>query len=90
MHQYPTLTNGIHSGDGMVIAWQNGPVSEGVNGALPDLVVRALLERIEEFQKTVPCKENTAIIGHLREILALLDARTRDRYRRGVMGSSEV
>lgn len=89
IHLFPTLTNGVHTGPGMSIQWQIGPLEQGVNGATPDLVIRALIERFEEFQRTVPCGENYAAIVSLRAILDLMDKRTADRYRRGVMGSEE-
>lgn len=87
MHLFPTFKDGIHTGPGLTIQWQRGPLDRGVNGATPDLVIRALIERFEEFQRTVPCLENAMAIVKLQNVLGLMDDRTKDRYRRGVMGT---
>jgi hypothetical protein len=90
MHQYPDYDMpGVASGPGMMIRWQEGPVAEGVNGALPELPIRAVLEHMGELQDRVPCDENGRVIRLLHEVLWLLDARTRERHGRGVLGTEE-
>lgn len=93
MHFFPDWTyrdgQWESQGPGTLIRWQEGPLSEGVNGATPDLIVRALNHRMESWQSSTPSEHNAAIIRSLNSILATLDERTRDRYRRGVMGTKD-
>lgn len=95
MHQFPDYTPAhdgmppLSEGKGLRIQWQDGPFAEtfGPNGSMPEQPVRALLHRIEDLQRTMPCEQNPAIIRHLNAILGLFDERTRDRNMRGVLGT---
>jgi hypothetical protein len=73
---------------GFRVRWQEGPLAQGINGATPDLMVRALIQRIEQLQREVPHELNAAIIRSLNAVLGQLDARIRDRHNRGVLGSA--
>lgn len=67
------------------VAFQNGPVSESVNGCqLEDLLV-ICRHRLHSFQNgKFPCEENDVAIQHLTKALESLDARTAERQTRGV------
>ena len=95
MHQYPhyIVENGAHVsiGTGMRIQWQEGPfMSTGLNGAMVELPVRALIHRINDLNAVRPCPQNAEIVRHLNAILGLLDERTRERNARGVLGTERV
>jgi hypothetical protein len=91
VHQYPTTTTQGATGTGMTIRWQQGPIIDDVaNGALPELLVRTLIDRLEYYQHAVSCPQNQQAIALLNEILHLFDQRTRDRYQRGVMGTTQL
>ena len=87
---------GVTTGRGFEIEWQNGPLAvDGVrrepNGAFVEDVIAAALGRIQHYQSTkFKCRENALAITKLEEALHWLDARTRDRERRGVEGSHLV
>jgi hypothetical protein len=92
MHMYPAyvIEDGQHvsTGTGMRIEWQEGPfMTAGKNGAMLELPVRALLHRVADLHEALPCPQNFEITQHLNAILALLDERTRDRNKRGVLGT---
>jgi hypothetical protein len=89
---YPeyVVENGRHisTGFGMRIEWQEGPfMTASKNGAMLELPVRALIHRVEDLHRTLPCEQNFEIIQHLNMVLRLLDDRTRERNRRGVLGT---
>lgn len=70
------------------ITFQDGPVLEnGVNGCQTEDVIELLIERLEGFEAG-PYNSfyNRQAIQHLRTALDRLNARTRDRVRRGVEG----
>ena len=87
---------GTTIGRGFKIDWQNGPLAvDGVrvepNGAFVEDVIAAALGRIQHYQTSkFRCRENALAITKLEEALHWLDARTRDRERRGVEGTHEL
>jgi hypothetical protein len=92
MHQFPGHTREHTTAEGLDVRWQQGPIIGGqFNGASVEVVIRAAIARLEDFQRDehTRCVENAAAIRHLNEALGDLDARTRDRYRRGVMGTEK-
>ena len=95
MHQYPTyaIVDGlaVSTGTGLRITWQQGTfLANGLNGAMLELPVRALLHRIADLDQHLPCPQNKKIVIHLNAILGLLDDRTRDRNARGVLATEKV
>jgi len=82
-------------GRGIEIHWQEGPLAvDGVrrepNGAFVEDVIAAALGRLYHYQETkFRCRENALAITKLEEALHWLDARTRDRQRRGGHTSSD-
>jgi len=89
MHQYPTVTRDGATATGLDVRWQQGPIIGGqFTGASVEVIVRTAIARLEQYQASpTACDENRQAVEHLNAVLGLLDARTRDRYRRGVMGT---
>jgi len=87
---------GTTTGLGISISWQNGPLAvDGVRreptGAFVEGVIAAAIDRIEYYQQSRFASDyNARALDHLRDALAALDARTRDREQRGVEGSHAV
>lgn len=70
---------------------QNGPIKEsGVNGCQVDTIIEAAKLIIEGLNKQFPCRENSLAITKLDEALHWLNARKKDREKRGVEGKSEA
>ena len=68
---------------------QNKPIKEvGVNGCQVDTLIHAALLIIAGLDNKFPCEHNKNAIGHLKEALMDLQARTRDRELRGVEGTN--
>lgn len=87
MHQYPSITPDGCEAEGMAIRWQQGPIGASFNGASVEVVIRAAIQRLDWFQAgPMRCEQNREAIEHLHGALAALDARTRDRHQRGVLG----
>lgn len=69
---------------------QDGPVKEkGVNGCQVGTLIHAAYEIIAGLNKQFPCRENSLALTKLEEALMWLQARTKNRERRGVEGSSQ-
>jgi hypothetical protein len=68
--------------------FQHGLPSEvGVNGITDEVLLAVLIDRLEGFlQGPFACRESDAALTHLRNALAALQVRTRDRLARGVEG----
>ncbi len=70
---------------------QSGPIKEyGINGCQIDDVISWAKEKIEEFQKAFPCRENAIVITKLDEALLWLMKRKIDRELRKVEGLNKV
>lgn len=68
---------------------QSGPIKEfGVNGCQIDDVIRWAKEKVEEFNKAFPCRENALAVTKLDEALLWLYERKRQREARGVEGKA--
>ena len=66
---------------------QNGPIKEnGVNGCQVDTLIVAAKTMIEGLNQKFPCRENACAITKLDEALHWLEARKKDRVKRGVEG----
>lgn len=84
---------GTTYGAGFTISWQNGPLGRGEdrkepNGAFVESVIAAAIDRLEFYQRSkFACDYNAQALFHLRSALALMNARTRDREKRGVEGT---
>lgn len=81
----------VSEGTGMRIVWQEGPFMEcGKNGSMLEQPIRAVLNRLDDLNQAMPCPENAEIKNHLWAVLGLLDQRTRERNKRGVLGTREA
>ena len=74
------------------IRFQQGPIGEaGVNGLTNEALLAIVADRLEGFQRgEFACHENQQALSHVREALAWLEKRTRERVRRGVEGTHEL
>lgn len=92
----PNAGNGVHRYEASIgvqsiagIQFQHGP--RNVDGSTPGMTDRALLciliDRLRQFQGgPYGCRENAIALTHLETANLWMDARTRDRARRGVLG----
>jgi hypothetical protein len=70
---------------------QDGPIKEvGLNGVQIDDIIVFAREFIEELNKIFPCRENSIAITKLQEAEFWLDARKKDREKRGVEGENQL
>ncbi len=70
---------------------QSGPIKEfGENGCQIDDVIEWAKERIEEFNKAFPCRENSLVITKLEEALLWSMKRKMDREKRQVEGMNKA
>ena len=78
------------SGVGTRIDFQRGAVPEqGANGVTNEALLAIVLDRLRAFQVgPFACPENGHAIQHLAVALHCLQARTRDRVARGVVGQA--
>ena len=72
------------------IHFQDGPIKEvGINGVANEDLLVMVMHRLRQFQDTdYACKENEDALKHLNGALHALRARTNDRVKRGVEGTS--
>ena len=78
------------TGVGMSIVWQQGAMENGVNGAMPEMPLRAVVARLEYFQRMGPMSEyNQIAIDRINDAIAALNARIADRHDRGVIGTNQ-
>lgn len=70
---------------------QNGPIKEnGVNGCQVDCLIGAARRIIERLNENFPSEYNETAILYLKKALDALDARTKDRQKRGVEGFNKA
>ena len=70
---------------------QSGPIKEvGVNGCQIDDVIRWAKEKIEGFNASFPCRENSLVITKLEEALLWSMQRKLNREARGVEGLNKA
>jgi hypothetical protein len=69
---------------------QSGSIKEfGENGGQIDDIIDWVKDKIEGFNKTVPCRENSMIITKLDEALLWSMKRKLDREKRQVEGTNQ-
>jgi hypothetical protein len=87
---------GTSTGRGVVVSWQDGPLSvDGAarepTGAFVEDVIAIAIGRLLFYQRATggkfACTENEMAIAKLEEALHWLDRRTDDREARGVEGT---
>lgn len=75
------------------IKWQDGPYRGGEgehNGACIEEVLIDAYEHLYYLNKKFPCRENSIALTKIEEAVLWLDARTKDRESRGVLGKEEA
>jgi len=72
------------------VRFQNGPIGEnGINGCHQEDLLAIVLHRLQSFQSgEFACRENALAITKIEEAMHWLNARTADRQKRGVEGTS--
>lgn len=77
-------------GRNCVIGFQNGPIAEkGVNGISNEALLAIVEDRLAGFQNgPFACDDNKAALAAVRDAMACLQRRTRERVARGVEGTS--
>ena len=85
LDQVPEDEEADHCG---YLVFQHGPVKEvGSNGTTIELVISALIARLEGFQRGPFASDyNSRAIGHLSAARQALEERTANRQARGVEG----
>ena len=73
------------------ISFQCGPVVEaGINGIQDEGLMIVLIDRLQRFQAgPYSCRENALALTKLQEALHWMEARKRDRMKRGVEGRNK-
>lgn len=72
------------------IKFQDGPLKDGRNGITVEEAITEIIKRISLYNSKVPCTENIYALEYLNSALGNLEARTKDREKRGVEGTYEV
>ena len=94
MRQTPVNTPEGCMGTGLDIRWQQGPYTmvdgrQTANGSGVEQVIKAAIERLTYLDSRLPSPHSRNAIDHLYMALSDLESRTRDRARRGVMGTDQ-
>ena len=76
----------------MWLPFQHGLVKEnGVNGITNEMLIAIVIDRLEGFQAgKYACSHNKAALESLKDALAFLELRTKERQIRGVEGTDEL
>ena len=70
---------------------QSDPISEvGVNGCQAVDILEYVKYLFESLNEAFPCRENTLTITKIEEALHWQEARTKNRIKRGVEGTSQL
>lgn len=72
------------------IQFQEGTRKEmGNNGLLVEEALSQCVDKLNQYQSEVPCRENAIAITHIETAILWLEKRTQDRVSRGVEGTKE-
>ena len=69
------------------IKFQDGLIKDGRNGLEIEEALQSCVDRLQEYQSKVPCRENAVAITHIETAILWLEKRTKDREERGVEGT---
>ena len=72
------------------IKFQDGLLKDGRNGLTVEEALMQCLQRISFLNSKVPCPENCYAMESIYRAIEELEARTKDRKKREVEGTSEV
>lgn len=79
-----------HDKNSLSFTLQDGPIKEnGVNGCQVDTIIAAARKILEGLNNEHPCRENALALTKLDEALLWLEARRKDREKRGVEGQDQ-
>lgn len=71
--------------------FQQGDPAQQVNGVTDEALLAIVIDRLEMFEAgEFHCLHNEVALGHLRQALWALQARTLDRKKRGVEGKQQA
>lgn len=80
---------GVTEDETLTFKIQSGPIKEhGQNGCQVDALIEVAHDLLKDFNKSLPSRETSLAITKLEEALHWLDARTKDREKRGVEGTN--
>lgn len=75
---------------GYAIKFQEGTVLDnGKNGLQVEEALQQCVDRLLQYQKEVPCRENSIAITNIETAILWLNKRTEDRVERNVEGTKE-
>ena len=70
------------------IKFQNGTLrNSGRNGLMIEEALQQCVDRLNAYQKEVPCRENAIAMTNIETAILWLKKRTEDRVARGVEGT---
>ena len=72
------------------IKFQDGLLKDGRNGLQVEEALQQCVERLNQYNSKVPCRENSIAITNIETAILWLNKRTRDREKRGVEETYEV
>lgn len=73
------------------IKFQQGPPAEGINGISNEALLAVLEDRLRGFHEgPFACDENYLALQNVRNAMAILQLRTRQRMARGVEGTHQL
>lgn len=72
------------------IKFQDGLLKDGRNGLQVEEALQQCVERLNQYQSKVSCRENSIAITHIETAILWLNKRTKDREKRLVEGTHEL
>lgn len=72
------------------IKFQDGILKDGRNGLQVEEALQQCVERLNQYNSKVPCRENSIAITNIETAILWLNKRTKDREKRRVEGTDEV
>jgi hypothetical protein len=85
-----TVNQELNSSLNQYITFQKGNPAEGINGFSNEALLAIVEDRLAGFQSgPFACDDNKAALAAVRDAMACLQRRTRERVARGVEGTSQ-
>ena len=72
------------------IKFQDGSLKDGRNGLQVEEALQQCVERLNQYNSKVPCRENSIAITNIETAILWLNKRTKDREKRLVEGTHEL
>ncbi len=81
---------GQETGKEVMLKFQVGPTTTGVNGIINEALLVVVIDRLEQFQEgKFKCRENAIALTHIQTALLWLNERKRERLERGVVDADK-